>query len=829
MARHNTSTNGNATPVFNAEQQVKRYEDATRRIEMACNHVLTSREAIFKQLLDPRRSIEDECGYPGGYGFVDIEKYNQLIRRDGLAKRVNELYPKECWQTSPRIYELEESDEPTEFEQAVDNLGRQMRGEHSWYRDREGSPIWQRLLELDILSGIGRYGCLLIGIDDKLPLSEPANGVKTNDVPGPIGTDAQYFDYINPPPIPETSYASLDPIIPDSRDPSTTVEVAGSPPPTLESKTKGKGRKLLFLRPLPEHMVRINQLEANIFNPRFGQPISYNIQLVDTANAAFGSAVGASTTFLNVHWTRVLHVADTWHSPSTSDILAYPRLECVLNNILALQKVLHGDAEGFWRGAFPGLSIETHPQVGVDIEVDTQAIRDAMEQYQNTLQRYIQLTGMTAKSLSPQVVDPSAHVAIHYEAISIATGIPMRLLKGSERGELASSQDEGQWEDKKVERNDHYTTPRIVVPFFDRLIYLGILPVPKAKQEKATTTSTSDKSSNNPFSSSSSQQGEDTEGGITSPNRQKEETEDVPNSPTANRRLVGRRKITRKLRGWNRRTRKVVTFTVNATVTDTETGYSIEWPHTSNLSEMEKADIFLKNTQALGQFVNANGETMMAPLDFWTKFAGYDEEEAQALVDSAEENVEEKGLDENPMMTGMGGEGFDNPFDDNGNFTDDEDPQFPVEGEEDEEGATFNSSDLYFFVVNYEETEHPRGEGGKWTSALSRAVDLARGAVIAKARHHVSTVHPSTATSEAVTAIIQSLSGESRGVAMAAATVVIGVTPYALVSARKGLNWLVGKLDEEKENTAKRGSAYDPSKKNREQRKRDQHLRRKQK
>jgi hypothetical protein len=105
-------------------------------------------------------------------------------------------------------------------------------------------------------------------------------------------------------------------------------------------------------------------------------------------------------------------------------------------------------------------------------------MKNMMTDYSNGLQRWIALAGMTAKSLAPQVVDPTPQIKTQLEAICIQLGIPMRVFLGSERGELASSQDDDAWNDRLKLRQDTYVTPRIIVPFIDRLILIGCLPEP---------------------------------------------------------------------------------------------------------------------------------------------------------------------------------------------------------------------------------------------------------------------------------------------------------------------------------------------------------------
>jgi hypothetical protein len=89
------------------------------------------------------------------------------------------------------------------------------------------------------------------------------------------------------------------------------------------------------------------------------------------------------------------------------------------------------------------------------------------------------LSGMSAKSVPPAVSDPTAHVNVQIEAVCIQLGIPVRVFKGSERGELASSQDDAAWNDRLRQRQRGYITPRIIVPFVDRLVGLGVLPEPE--------------------------------------------------------------------------------------------------------------------------------------------------------------------------------------------------------------------------------------------------------------------------------------------------------------------------------------------------------------
>src|SRR5262249_49399890 len=102
--------------------------------------------------------------------------FRELYDREPIAARVVQIMPKESWQTQPLVYELEETDSATPFEEAWDSLGKNLIDGSSWFRQEEGSIIWEYLQRADILSGIGHFGVLLLGVDDGKNLQEPIDG-----------------------------------------------------------------------------------------------------------------------------------------------------------------------------------------------------------------------------------------------------------------------------------------------------------------------------------------------------------------------------------------------------------------------------------------------------------------------------------------------------------------------------------------------------------------------------------------------------------------------------------------------------------------------------
>lgn len=354
------------------------------------------RQSVIRRLLDPRRDLYAECGYPNE---VAIEDYKQQYDRGDIAARVVAAYPDDCWSQRPDVFETEDPD-PTEFEMAWEKLDRTKK-------------VYSHLQRVDVLSGIGRFGILLIGLDDGLSLERPAGGIDQN------GNAAQ-----NP-----------------------------------------KPRNITFLRALDESLVQVAEFESSINSPRFGLPTFYNIQISQD-----GGTSNVATR--KVHWTRVLHVAD---NRTSSEVYGTPRMQNVFNRILDLEKISGGSAEMFWKGGFPGLSIETPPGDD-DYEIDEDSTKEQVEAYMNGLQRYLATVGLTVKSLSPQIADPKTHMEVQLRLVAVAKGIPWRILVGAEVGQLASEQDVRNWNRRLERRRADYITPDIIRPFVDRLIALGVLP-----------------------------------------------------------------------------------------------------------------------------------------------------------------------------------------------------------------------------------------------------------------------------------------------------------------------------------------------------------------
>jgi hypothetical protein len=424
--------------VFNALMQ------SIQNQRLAINEHLLTRQMYMSKRTDPRRDIAHECGHPTA---LTIDNYYDLHERNGLASRVNYVFPDESWAMPPDVYESE-SAAKTEFEQDWDSLNPPIAEqlgaapEGMPDDDSEETPnVLQYLHRVDRESGIFRFGALLFGFDDI-----GANGDLSDPVPG---VDAK--------------------------------PRRGRPPKLPEQ------RQLLYLRAFGGREIRIAKWDEDPSSPRCGRPEMYDISfmntqaIIDGINALPMNPESTTITRRNVHWTRILHVAD---NRGANENVGTPRSQQVFNYLLDLYKVISGSGEMYWQAALPGIAFEMLPELaalGVELTADQKkSISDEIWKYFNHIQRYMSLQGMKANQLSPQVVSPSEHFTVLIQALCATLGIPLRIFLGSEVGKLASTQDAINWKSRLAARRQNYLTPFLIRPCVKRLIAAGVIRRPKS-------------------------------------------------------------------------------------------------------------------------------------------------------------------------------------------------------------------------------------------------------------------------------------------------------------------------------------------------------------
>jgi hypothetical protein len=306
--------------------------------------------------------------------------------------------PAECWRKAPEVWEDEDPDIITPFEQAWKDFANQHR-------------IWSAFERADRLARIGRYSILLLGFGDGRELSRP-----------------------------------------------------------LGARMLGPDR-MLYLTPYSEQYAEIRQLVSDGQSVDFGKPEIYRLDLSRGMNA---TRMNLPVKILDVHYSRVIHIVeDAWDD----EVYGMPVLQAIYNRLDDLEKVAGGSAEMFWLGALRGIVASLRDNFKLSA-ADKEALAEEIDEYVHGLRRWISAQGMDVTALPSTVVSPLEHVSALLDLICATVQIPKRILLGSERGELASSQDERNWAQRIMARQTTFAEPVILRPTIDRLIRHGVLPEP---------------------------------------------------------------------------------------------------------------------------------------------------------------------------------------------------------------------------------------------------------------------------------------------------------------------------------------------------------------
>ena len=233
----------------------------------------------------------------------------------------------------------------------------------------------------------------------------------------------------------------------------------------MQKPIQSNAPKLLYVSAYGEDKALINTYVTNPADERYGLPLLYQIT----------KATETSTSTFLVHYSRVIHIT---RDCLEGEVFGTPALKAVFNRLEDLEKIVGGSSEMFWRGARPGMTASVTDSDKYSIPPDLKdKLDDQMHEYENNLRRFLIAEGINIIPLLQQVSDPTAHVDVQITMISSQTGIPKRILMGSERGELASSEDKDSWLETIQARREEFAEYSIVRAFVDRLMQLNVLPM----------------------------------------------------------------------------------------------------------------------------------------------------------------------------------------------------------------------------------------------------------------------------------------------------------------------------------------------------------------
>lgn len=348
-----------------------------------------------------KRDLYEVLGYKRVLTFDD---YYAKYQRQDIAKRVVAAPPRATWRNPPTLKLRSNKKESANFQKAWDKLA-------------ANHHIWGKIEKADKLSGIGRYGIMLLGLSDSTNFETPVNGDQETE--------------------------------------------------------------LLYVQAYTEANAEIVEYDQSPTSPRFGQPLKYKLTIKAPTSSvkavgktARPNPISTKDTELVVHYTRIIHIAE---DTLDDNVIGTPRLEAVFNAFDDLIKVTGGTAETYWLTANRGMQLDIDKDAELSVD-DAKALADEIDEFQHQLRRVIRTRGVKTTVLGSDIPDPKNSFDMIISVISGATGIPKRILTGSEVGQLASDQDRANWADLIKERRATYAEPVILLPLLRAFVKAGILP-----------------------------------------------------------------------------------------------------------------------------------------------------------------------------------------------------------------------------------------------------------------------------------------------------------------------------------------------------------------
>lgn len=230
---------------------------------------------------------------------------------------------------------------------------------------------------------------------------------------------------------------------------------------------------LFYLSAFDESQAKIKSYIRDTRSERFAMPERYEVQF-----SSLDEWENARERL--VHHTRCIHISE---NRLGSRVFGRPRMQEVFNRLMDLEKVTGGGAEAAWLAVYMGFLLLTREGTELPDEntEEWQATEAAIERFAHRMQRFATLKGVDqVHNLGVHEVRVKDIWSVIMGDLAGSKGIPQRILLGSERGELASSQDMQEWNGVIRSRQLNFAEPEIMDPFINSCIQLGVMRPPKS-------------------------------------------------------------------------------------------------------------------------------------------------------------------------------------------------------------------------------------------------------------------------------------------------------------------------------------------------------------
>lgn len=232
----------------------------------------------------------------------------------------------------------------------------------------------------------------------------------------------------------------------------------------------GRATKLVDVVPLYESQITPTAWESDQRSERYGQPTMYQYRARRPDQITQPGAAGRPDEMVDVHWSRVQILAEG----SVGDMFdGVPLLRAGFNNLVDLEKIGGGSAEGFLKNSARTLTLEFEAgaSVGAIAATPGQAtptgtdladkINEKVSNLNSNTDSAIVLQGGKANTLQTQMPDPSPSFMVSANLFAASVRIPFTILFGQQTGRLASDEDRADFNGRAKSRQQNELTPML--------------------------------------------------------------------------------------------------------------------------------------------------------------------------------------------------------------------------------------------------------------------------------------------------------------------------------------------------------------------------------
>lgn len=241
----------------------------------------------------------------------------------------------------------------------------------------------------------------------------------------------------------------------------------------IEQQTNAQGpESLLYLRTYRQNRAQIKEYVADRFSADYAMPSLYELET--RQQSPDGSTF---TEKFFVHPSHLLHFADNTRE---NRVLGIPILWRVVDALFDLQKTMGGISEMTWRDAKRRIVQELKDGATLPDPVKTE---QNIAAFAHDMKDWLITGGSEIKSLDGTIPNIEGNLQRLMQLIAGILDYPMRRLFGSEQGQLATDQDNRIASQKILQRYHRIIEPRIIRPFIDKMIAIGVLSAPQDDYE----------------------------------------------------------------------------------------------------------------------------------------------------------------------------------------------------------------------------------------------------------------------------------------------------------------------------------------------------------